>query len=405
MNQAEPKTVLYFLWNYYDTLYDLYQEQKISGYISRERMQQVCDQHGTSIQSQLLEYRIVRQVNQDMEFHSVYYSLFEYLLNEFKPLLPETIQKYYFSISSLFRKIREGQRDDRNILSNRVADLSMQIKEFGELVEKNTIRLLAETRELKSNVQKIDYREKVHKASFWIEYYILPLNQILDVNHPDSIANRLYDVSEFANQKRLNFHDEGIRVQFSTLYNQLLQCNDDLLRQSRILTNELLPLIERIKTESTILTGFMEFLKQPYKTPTPPLLKSERDLAYSKSIYLNTREFFEQFLHVESMVVEEPQVPSIKWIFDKEHYKTRLSQSLPVESFFGWAAETLKGEYEHIETDKFFSLAGLLFEEDLHLEFDTTKAHERIRTDELNLRVPKIKINTHGVSEIPYADR
>jgi len=399
---AEPKSVLAFLHTYNEILLDLFRVQKDSGYINSDVLSLVVKKHGHDIIPQLIEYRILRQLNSDYEIHSVYYQLMEYLLNEFKPLLPETIQKYHYSISSLFRKIRESSKFEEKILSNRITDLSLQIKEFMELVEKNTFKLLTETRELKSNVAKIDYREKVHKASFWIEYYIIPLNQILDVNQHDSVASKLYEVSEYVNQKRLLYQEDEIRSQFEKLYSQLIQVNDNLLRQSKILTNELLPLIERIKTESTILTGWIEFLKNPYKEVTPNLLKSERGLPYSNDIYLNTKEFFEQYLNSAPTFIDEAEVISEKWIFDKDLYKEKLTKDLPVEDFFSWCAKELKQEYKQLEESKFFSLTGLLFEEDLFLELPQSGEHSQIKTNDFTLQVPKIKINTHGLSEIPY---
>lgn len=406
MTQAEPKSVLSFLHTYYEPMLDLFHVQKNSGYITSETFQLVMQKHGVNILSQLNEYRIFRQLNSDYEIHSVYYQLMEYLLNEFKPLLPETIQKYHYAIAALFRKIRESSRFEKNILSNRITDLSLQIKEFTELVEKNTFKLLAETRELKANVAKIDYREKVHKASFWIEYYIVPLNQILDVNQYDSVASKLYEISEYVNQKRLLFQEDDIRGQFEKLYSQLIQVNDNLLKQSKILTNELLPLIERIKTESTILTGFMEFLKQPYKIDTPELLKAERGTPFSTHIYLNTKEFFEQYLNSSPVYVDDEIINTEKWIFDKDYYKEKLTGNLPVEDFFGWCATALKEEFKGLEEDKFFSLSGLLFEDDLHLEFPDAKDSKlsTIKTNAFTLKVPKIKINTHGISEIPYTN-
>jgi len=399
---VEPKSVLAFLHTYNEILLDLFRVQKESGYINSDVLNLVVKKHGHDIIPQLVEYRILRQLNSDFEIHSVYYQLMEYLLNEFKPLLPETIQKYHYSIASLFRKIRESSKFEEKILSNRITDLSLQIKEFMELVEKNTFKLLSETRELKSNVAKIDYREKVHKASFWIEYYIIPLNQILDVNQYDSVASKLYEVSEYVNQKRLLYQENEIRSQFEKLYSQLIQVNDNLLRQSKILTNELLPLIERIKTESTILTGWIEFLKNPYKEETPDLLKSERGLAYSNNIYLNTKEFFEQYLNSTPTFIDEAEIATEKWIFDKELYKEKLTKDLPVEDFFSWCAKELKQEYKQLEESKFFSLTGLLFEEDLFLELPQKGEHSKIKTNDFTLQVPKIKINTHGLSEIPY---
>ncbi|MFN5629255.1 MAG: hypothetical protein ACK48W_08200 [Bacteroidota bacterium] len=399
---AEPKSVLAFLHTYNEILLDLFRVQKESGYINSDVLNLVVKKHGHDIIPQLVEYRILRQLNSDFEIHSVYYQLMEYLLNEFKPLLPETIQKYHYSIASLFRKIRESSKFEEKILSNRITDLSLQIKEFIELVEKNTFKLLTETRELKSNVAKIDYREKVHKASFWIEYYIIPLNQILDVNQYDSVASKLYEVSEYVNQKRLLYQEDEIRSQFEKLYSQLIQVNDNLLRQSKILTNELLPLIERIKTESTILTGWIEFLKNPYKEETPDLLKSERGVPYSNNIYLNTKEFFEQYLNSTPTFIDEAEIATEKWIFDKELYKEKLTKDLPVDDFFSWCAKELKQEYKQLEESKFFSLTGLLFEEDLFLELPQKGEHSKIKTNDFTLQVPKIKINTHGLSEIPY---
>ena len=182
-----------------------------------------------------------------------------------KPMLPETIEKYHTSIAELFRKIRENINGDKVTLSQRLNDLAIEVRSFYEMVERNTISLLQETRELKANVKKIDYREKIVRASRWIDEYIIPLNKILDINHSTSVANKLYEISEYSNKYRLNFDDENSRVQFEKLYFQLIQVNDNLLRQSKILTNELLPLIERIRTESIILTGWITYLKNPYK--------------------------------------------------------------------------------------------------------------------------------------------
>jgi hypothetical protein len=265
MLKAEPKTILNFLANYFDSLKDLFDIQAADGVIQRERLAQVLAERNDNIEATLLEYKILRKIGEDFEFRDTYFKLFEFILNEFRPLLPETIQKYEQSIGKLFQKIREGVKGDTLILRSRIDDLYNEIKEFSEAVEKNTIRLLAETRELKSNVDKLDYKEKVRKASFWIDYYIIPLNNILDINHVDSITNKLFDISQYTNVRRLNFNDESIRIQFEKLYTFLVMTNDNLLRQSKLLTNELLPLIERIRTESIILTGWIEFLKQPYK--------------------------------------------------------------------------------------------------------------------------------------------
>lgn len=399
MLKAEPKTILNFLANYFDSLKDLFDIQSDEGIIRKEQLLQVLSERNDPIETQLIEYKIIRKIGDDFEFRDTYFKLFEFILNEFRPLLPETIQKYEQSIGKLFHKIREGIKGDNLILKNRIDDLNNEIKQFSEAVEKNTIRLLAETRELKSNVEKLDYKEKVRKASFWIDYYIIPLNNILDINHAESITNKLFDISQYVNVRRLNFNDENIRLQFEKLYNFLVMTNDNLLRQSKLLTNELLPLIERIRTESIILTGWIEFLKQPYKSPVPKIFKPERHYPYSNDMYLNAKEYLEQFVTDENILMEDPVANSDKWVFNKELYKDRMLQQLPIDSFFDWCGLTLRSEYKDIETDKFFALTGLLFEDDIMLELDEKEPDRKlIKTSQMTLRVPKIKILKYGIS-------
>ena len=395
--KAEPKTILNFLATYFDCLKDLFDIQTSDNLIRKERLQEILKERGEEILPQLLDYKIIRKIGDDFEFRDTYYKLFEFILNEFRPLLPETIQKYEQSISVLFKKIREGISKDKLILGQRITDLYNEIKEFSESVEKNTIRLLNETRELKSNVEKLDYQEKVRKASFWIDYYITPLNNILDINHSESITNKLFDLSNYVNVRRLNFEDEVIRQQFEKLYTFLVQTNDEMLRQSKMLTNELLPLIERIRTESIILTGWIEFLKVPYKAPLPKVFKVERLYPYSNDMYLNAKEYLEQFAIDETIILEDPMMLSDKWVFNKDLYKTRMMDQLPMDSFFEWCGLTLRGDYEKIETDKFFALTSLLFEDGISIELEDFNDRQLINTSNMTLRVPKLKIARYGI--------
>lgn len=396
--KAEPKTIIRFLLEYFDIVVDLFEIQSKEGVIPYEVLNKVIRKHGNDIKSQLLEYKVLSNVNDNFEIRNVYYNLIEFILSEFKPMLPETIEKYHLSISGLFRKIKENIDGDRVILNQRLAELYKEIRSFYEMVEKNTISLLNETRELKANVKKIDYREKIIRASRWIDEYIIPLNKILDINHVSSIANKLYDISEYSNKCRLNFEDENTRVQFEKLYFQLIQVNDNLLLQSKILTNELLPLIERIRTESIILTGWITLLKNPYKQKKPKLLKRKEISVYSKSTFFNAAEFFEQFKSDTTIYLDEDILNDEKWIFNKIHYTEKLKSNLPVDNFFKWCNQTLKDEYKKVEIEKFFALTSLAFDDDILLEYSSKAEYEKIEINDLTITFPKIKINQYGIS-------
>jgi len=396
--KAEPKSILRFLLEYYDIISELYETQSSEGVIAFETLNRIIKKHDTDIRSQLLEYKILSSVNENYEIRTVYYNLIEFILSEFKPMLPETIEKYHLSISELFRKIKENINGDKVTLSQRLNDLAIEIRSFYEMVERNTTSLLQETRELKANVKKINYREKIIRASRWIDEYILPLNKILDINHTTSIANKLYDISEFSNKYRLNFDDESNRVQFEKLYFQLIQVNDNLLRQSKILTNELLPLIERIRTESIILTGWITFLKNPYKQKVPKILKRKEVSVYSSNTFFNAAELFEQFKNDVDVYFEEEENDSEKWIFDKEYYTEKLKANMPVDNFFNWCNKTLKEDYKKVEIEKFFALTTLAFDEDIERDFGLKPEFDKIKINDLTITVPKITINQHGIS-------
>jgi hypothetical protein len=392
MIKAEPRTILSFLHANFDVVKDLFSYQIADGLITKEVYDMLIQKHGHTMNIRLREYRVIRSLGSDYEMRDVYFKLMEFLMFEFKPLLPETIEKYKGSISELFLKIRKYENQDRDILQERIKNLSHQVREFVDLVERNTFRLLAETRELKSNIDRIEYREKVQKASFWIEYYILPLNRILDVKHSESVTSTVLDVSEYANRRRLDFQDETIRMEFEKLYSQLIQTNTDLLRQSKVLVNELLPLLERIRTESLILTGWIEFLRNPYKMDTPPLLKGTRTMVYAKDMLYKVREFFEQFSVNDYVTLEDGVVDFDKWIFDRDLFKGNLTKSLPVNDFFSWCYEELQKDFQDIETDKFFALCGLLFDGDLQIEFPKKAERVTLTTTTSNISLPKIKV-------------
>jgi len=395
--RIDPKTIIRFTLEYFDSIRDLFDVQLADGIIRKESASAIYEKGGSHIEKQLQEYRLVRNVGGDFELRPEYFHFLKFVLEEFRPLLPEHIEKYNHSITELFRKIREEIYGDVTILNSRIKSLAIEVREFVSTVEHNTLSLLEQTRALKANADKIDYREKVQRASYWIDYYILPLNRILDVSNTESIIHKLYNLSEFVNNKRLNFHDKEAQDNFEQLYIQLLQTNDDLLKQSKILTNELLPLIERIRTESRILTGFITYLRNPYKTKIPSLFKRKQYSPYSSNVAINTKAYMEQFMNDEAIIIDDDFDGGNNWIFNKDYFKEKLKEQLPVENFFNWCNTTLKEEYKSIETDKLFALTTLLFEEDLLLEFDEKNKKQKLKTKEYTLQVPTIAVSNHGI--------
>ena len=395
MIKSEPKSILFFMASHYDLLRDLFDIQAKNDIITKESLNNCLENYEKNIREQLTEYQILVEQNDDFRFNEPYFVLFEFIHQQFKPLLPEEIEHFGQAIRTLFLKIKEGINDDKNILLERIEALSNQIKKFTSAVVNNTKSLLTESRELKANNKKIDYKEKIHKARYLIENYISPLNTILDVNHSQSIYNELLNVSQFTNVKRFDYADESIRREFEKLYHLLRQVGKDLNLQSVILTNELLPLIERIKTESQYLRGFHYYLTNGncYKGIEPPqIFVTTRDNIYNRFIYENTKEYFEQFKNEEEVIVVEDSQQTNDWLFDKSKYKETLEKNLPVEDFFKWCEDSIKQENENFSFDNFFMVSSLLFEEDYEISVNKDGKKNSLSNEEAELIMPKLTI-------------
>lgn len=381
--------------SHYDLLRDLFDIQVKNNIIAKEALNVCIESYDKNIREQLTEYQILVEQNDDFAFNEPYLILFEFIHQKFKPLLPEEIEHFGEAIRTLFLKIKEGINEDKNILLERIEALSSQIKKFTNAVVNNTKSLLSESKDLKANNKKIDYQEKIHKARYLIENYISPLNTILDVNHSQSIYNELLNVSQFTNVKRFDYIDESIRREFEKLYHLLRQVVKDLNLQSIILTNELLPLIDRIKTESEYLRGFHFYLTNGncYKEIQPPkIFVPTRDNIYNRFVYENTKEYFEQFKHEDEIVVVEDSQQTSDWIFDKSKYKESLNKNLPVEDFFKWCESSIKQESESFSFDNFFMVTSLLFEDDYEISVNKVGKKISVSNENSELVMPRLTI-------------
>ena len=381
--------------SHYDLLRDLFDIQVKNNIIAKEALNVCIESYDKNIREQLTEYQILVEQNDDFAFNEPYLILFEFIHQQFKPLLPEEIEHFGEAIRTLFLKIKEGINEDKNILLERIEALSSQIKKFTNAVVNNTKSLLSESKDLKANNKKIDYQEKIHKARCLIENYISPLNTILDVNHSQSIYNELLNISQFTNVKRFDYIDESIRREFEKLYHLLRQVVKDLNLQSIILTNELLPLIDRIKTESEYLRGFHFYLTNGncYKEIQPPkIFVPTRDNIYNRFVYENTKEYFEQFKHEDEIVVVEDSQQTSDWIFDKSKYKESLNKNLPVEDFFKWCESSIKQESESFSFDNFFMVTSLLFEDDYEISVNKVGKKISVSNENSELVMPRLTI-------------
>lgn len=370
--RGDAKSILRFLETNFVALSQFYRIQKQENLIVKETFFEICESSNPKINSQIIqEFQIVkRNVNGDFEMPIDYEKFIGFLLNDFKQTLTDSLENQSKGLVTLFDKLKDANNDSNTTISiiNSIIDL---IKNLCADIEKQTYQLWQEYLDLKINKDgNYNYVSKLEKVNFWIKNYIEPLNAILNHHHTESIIHTVRQIKMFANERKETHKINEIRFEFDKLNDQLLNADFDLQSQSKRLTDTLLPLIDRIKTEHQILSGFIEILKSTKNKEEVkflPLFRRSRFLTYN--IDFNIAKEFEKYKEQSAIYAEEPDgiMPSF-WHFDKEYYKNKLVNELPLNNFFLWCYNTLNQEYEIVENDKFFALTTLIFETDIVVE-------------------------------------
>lgn len=393
--RTDPKEILRFIERHFEAVRKVFGLQREDSIIRFEALRQVCSHHDVELKK-FLEYKILKRYGGNEFQLTTYYQYFlEFILREFSLELPEAISKYHTSISQIFAHLSKEQVSG-NLAPTLVNNLIQQVKEFAEAIDNNITRLDEEAKELKSNIKKISYVQKVEKATEWIEYFIKPMNNILDNNHPDSITRKISEISIYANERRLDSEDVEVRLLFEKLYYYLEATRKELLYQLTYLVRTLIPLIHRIKTEAQELSGLIEFMKDPMRHTPPYMFKVTDYYIYSKNADLDAKEIFEHLAKIKPVFNHDESEFVLPWRFEKDKYKELLMDSLPIGNFCQWVLKTLKTKEEKITWEKFMSVSTLVFEKDVAVEINDKPGDIEIKVQQVNLKVPVIKIS-HGV--------
>lgn len=401
MKHIDARTILNFITQYFDFIIELYKLNK-DGLIFTDNLAKLCNRNNIEIKK-LFDYKIIDDIgNESYELNVNFDNFLGFLIDDFKLDLPESIKKYKNSINEIFAKLK--LETDKNKIIALIDGLIKEIRKFLSDIQLNTVELIRQVNELKANINKIEYIDKMRKAAFLIDYFISPLNQILSEHH-ESVFNQILEISTFANERKLNYPDKNIRDNFEKLYIQTSYTSDELTKHSKILTKNLLPLLERMKTESAILSGFIEYLKKPYFYETPELLKRTQYNTYTteSNIRADCNEIFEQFANPELVIVEDNNENQSIWLFDSQKYKDLIKESLPIEDYFEWCKTILLQEFFSLEIDKFFALASLPFQKEFGNEIELSFLEESnkneidfisadLQNNNVKLNVPKISL-------------
>ena len=309
--------------------------------------------------------------------------------------LPETLKNRYQAVFNHFTSLQTEKDETKAILF--IREITKVIEDFLNDIQGQTYRLLRDTESLKVNAENnSDLSVRIQKANYWIDEYIIPLNAILNIDNPSSVINAIIQVQRYASEKRILADTYKLKREFEKLYASSVNAKAELDQTLSKLTRELLPLLERIKSDSIILSGFYHFVENVdnpanYIVPLPDLLRKVRANVLSKT-FSNEAEFYiDQFNYKTPEILYEETTEEIEWLPDSSYFKEQLLKEKEVSDFYQWCFDSLKEHTENITLSRFFTVSNLILEEDLVAEYKEETRFD-IQLSDAVLKMPKVKV-------------
>lgn len=401
MIKLSGKHILRFLQTHYEFVQEIFNQSKPDFIIDFDVMTKLIDEHNISKEpklsiSKLLDVKFCRQLpTKDYKLNRSYADFLQFLFDDFTLDLPETLKSRYKTIFNLFTELKTEINSNKTIVL--IQAIINVIEVFLNDIHRQTQRLLSDTESLKADAKEYsDLSKRLEKAVFWIDEYIEPLNKILEKGHPESFYSALVEIQKYTSEKRFLANNYKLKREYKKLYASTVYARAELDQNLQTLTRELRPLLDRIKSDSIILSGFYHFVEnidfpKNYIAPIPSLIKKSKGIAIFKEFHSEAQFFIDQFDYKTAEVYYEEQTEEIEWLPDSIYFKEQLLKKQKIDDFYQWCFHTLKEHTNEVTLSKYFTLTNLLLEEDLIVEYGSDERFS-IELNDAILKMPKVKV-------------
>ena len=401
MIKLSGKHILKFLQNHYEFVHDAFNYSKPDFIIDIGILEKLIEEYNISNEpkislTKLIDVKFCRQLpTKDFKINRSYADFLQFLFDDFTLDLPQTLKERYKTIFELFSALKTEKKTGKTTVL--IQNIISVIDVFLNDIHRQTQRLLSDTESLKVNAEEYsDLSKRLDKAVFWIDEYIEPLNKILEKGHPESFYSALVEIQKYTNEKQYIAESFKLKREYKKLYGAVVYARAELDQNLQKLTRELRPLLDRIKSDSIILSGFYHFVEnvdypEKYIVPIPSLIKKTKGSPIFKEFHSEAEFFVDQFNYKTSDVYYEEQIEEFEWLPDSTFFKEQLLKEENVEDFYLWCYNALQQHTDEITLSKFFSLTNLLLEDDLVAEYKTDERNI-IDLKDATIKIPKVKV-------------
>lgn len=384
-----------FIEDNFEALSQLYRIQLKKNIIPAESFDEVTRHKGDIVTRRLSAFKIMRPVGDDYRLAEEVGAYLGFLMQEFKPLLPEQLRRYHTSIQDVYELLTIRPNLDDKTRSLRLEHLYNEVQSFLDNVTNNTYTLLKRSQRLKVNRQQMTYSERVKEARLLIEQYIDPLNRIVNLNDANSIASLLQNIGREINLDRMASYPPSVIERYEQLDNLLRQVNTRLQRESDVIRRELTPLIERIKRESEVLGGWLVFLERPLLMTVPDFAKRNPQNIFGDQTAADLKIYMEQFRqHRQASRIKLSEGPVVQEtpLLDRQLYRKRLKAALPINDFFTWCLQAIADHPPERQESDLFELTSLLFSSEEQYELVFSGQRQRVQLNKQHYILPLFQV-------------
>jgi len=393
-----PDDILRFMSKNLQGLRLLFEAGRRQGYVLEQAVLEKIRLENDLELEDLLRFKFVKQQpTQDYKLRKQYTDFLEFIFESAALNLPDRFKYFADSIRSQFNELQ--QELDTSKLPDHITSLQNQLDDFLSEIDIQTRQLLRETEALKaSGEHESSLQERIATATRWLDSFIHPLTQVLQAQSPDAIVAQLHRINTYAHQQSLFEGEPELARLFRHLYGEALRVSEELTRLSNQIVRELMPMLERIRISSKIMTGFFHLLEafrqnQEPDLPFYGLLNRRNRRVYSTDWKARAEMLLDNFFIEPERFLEEVVIADDNWISDTNHFKSRLKASLPVDDFYGWCYDFLKTETPNVTLHKFFSVSKLLLDNDFEADFLEDSYRFNLELEDATLSLPKIKLS------------
>lgn len=358
----DPSKILAFLSNYFEGFKTLYSANKNRGGVSYEELERIFN--STEIVNKLETYQLVdEKIDGSFYLRDIYFNFIEGLLDDYTLDMPEQIGKFHLSLNESYRKLMVSTEKNETLkLLNALGD---EIQKFEWQLKRNIKNLIKETQKIKANNEKLPYKQKLRKATELSRIYLEPLNAILS-DHDDSIYSLVINVLQLSNQEQFINRDIDIKNGYKRLYEIYNGFKAEMFYENKLLNKEVLYLLERIKRESQILSGCINYLHERERFSTPEILENRIRVTsykdFSKDVYYDARDVWDGFRDIyEDVEIVPTEELEISWLYDERRYVDLLEGALPIYDYYQWVYDVLLEEQEEVTMKSFLELTKTLY--------------------------------------------